>query len=212
MWTCAMPATLRESRYVWVTWLSRLMAGEISCEWAPWFRTNFKDWDRPPSDFDEAQWRVAHTRLLRDIRSARRGFGEESFVERQGQFYYERDSGLVLSGTPDLVTVTGNEGIVHDAKTGKQRASDAVQVKIYMHCLPLAHAAFRGKLLSGRVVYADHEINIPAGAVDREFVDQFEYFLDILDSNEEPERIPSEPECGFCNIGAGDCPGRFPGV
>ena len=28
----------RGGNYLWVTWLSRLMAGEVSCTWAAWFR------------------------------------------------------------------------------------------------------------------------------------------------------------------------------
>ena len=29
---------IRESVYIWVTWLSRLLVGDASCEWATWYR------------------------------------------------------------------------------------------------------------------------------------------------------------------------------
>jgi hypothetical protein len=30
----------RASPYVWTTWLSKLLVGDQSCEWATWFKTN----------------------------------------------------------------------------------------------------------------------------------------------------------------------------
>ncbi len=47
-------AVPRDGNFVWVTWLAKLMVGEVNCEWAPWFRTRYEKWDRPPSDFDES--------------------------------------------------------------------------------------------------------------------------------------------------------------
>ena len=183
------------------------MAGETSCEWAPWFRTNYQNWDRPPSDFDLTTWQIAHTRLLREIRQ--KSSAQRVLVENQAQFYYERDSGLVLSGKPDLVLLDGTDGVVVDAKTGQPKASDRIQVMIYMRCLPEAHRLMGDTELAGRVVYQDgHVIEIPPERIRGEFEDQFQYFLDILDSDDEPARVPSERECGFCNIGAGDCPER----
>ena len=39
--------------YIWVTWLTRLLAGENSCEWAAWFRAQHESWSwtRVPSGF-----------------------------------------------------------------------------------------------------------------------------------------------------------------
>lgn len=199
----------RDGKFVWVTWLSKLMVGEVSCEWAPWFRSTYQNWDRPPSDFDEAAWQAAHTRLMRDVRTARRGDDERLLVERQVQFYYQRPSGLTLSGRPDLAAINGDSALIIDAKTGQQRASDAAQVKIYMYCLPRSHALFRGKELSGKVVYQDHEINISPDSVVGEFEDQFNYWLDVLESSDPPLRVPSPGECRFCNIGLADCPERM---
>ena len=32
-------ALLRDSPYIWATWLTKLLAGENSCEWAACFRS-----------------------------------------------------------------------------------------------------------------------------------------------------------------------------
>jgi len=35
-------SVLRRSPYIWVTWLTKLMAGEAQCEWASWFKAHHK--------------------------------------------------------------------------------------------------------------------------------------------------------------------------
>ena len=57
-------------------------------------------------------------------------------------------------------------GQIIDIKTGQPRASDNVQVMIYMYALPHI-PQFRGMELDGRLVYrGGHHVDIPASAVD----------------------------------------------
>ena len=48
---------------IWVTWLTRLLAGENSCEWAGWFRVQNEiwGWERVSSGFDLVGWQVSDT-------------------------------------------------------------------------------------------------------------------------------------------------------
>jgi hypothetical protein len=73
----------RDGRFVWVTWLTRLMVGDVSCEWAPWFRSNFSDYEKAPSDFDAMTWRIDHTRLLRELRMELEAAGARVLTEKQ---------------------------------------------------------------------------------------------------------------------------------
>ncbi len=204
-------ANRRDGPYVWVTWLSKLMAGETSCEWAPWFRTHYRDHEKVPSDFDQAAWQMEHTRALRDLRVARQAAGEEVTVERQNYFQWERpNSPLVLAGTPDLICVGPDYVRVYDVKTGMPRTSHQTQVMIYMHCLRSLAPVYRDKLLHGAVTYADgNQIDIPLSAIDDRFVENFDYYLDILESPDPAEKIPSEGECRFCDIARSECPERI---
>lgn len=202
-------AELRDSPYVWVTWLASLMSGDASCEWAPWFRTHHTRWDQPPSDFDEVTYKMNHTRLLREVRHELTTASHQLLIEGQGQFYYRRGSGLTLSGKPDMVAIDqAGRGTVYDAKTGRPKASDRIQAMIYMHCLPQSHPQFSGLDLAGELVYRDHRVKIPASAINSEFVDNFNYFLDILDSGTPPVKVPSPMECRYCNIAKSECPER----
>ena len=54
----------RPNPFIWVSWLSKLMAGEKQCEWASWFRSHYI-WEKVPSGLDLAKWTADHAQLLR---------------------------------------------------------------------------------------------------------------------------------------------------
>ena len=53
----------RDGPYIWVTWLTKLLAGENSCEWGSWFRAQHEgwSWSKVPNGFDQVTWQLAHT-------------------------------------------------------------------------------------------------------------------------------------------------------
>jgi len=199
----------RDGRFVWVTWLSGIMSGERSCVWGPWFRTNYTDYAKVPSDFNEAQWMLDHTRLLTDLVGEREKLGEQVQIQGQNRFRYEHPPGLVVAGMPDLVGIAGRRATVYDAKTGQPHPSHQIQVMLYMYFLPQCMAAYRGMQLEGCVVYGDHRLPIPASAINNAFAENVFRFLDMLDADAPARRVSSEMECGFCDITSADCPERM---
>ncbi|MDP2916877.1 MAG: PD-(D/E)XK nuclease family protein [Dehalococcoidia bacterium] len=200
----------RDGLYVWVTWLSRMMSGEVTCHWAPWFRTHYTGYDRAPSDFQVAVWTAQHTQLLDEIARERSGLGEGVYREDQNQFRVRRASGLVIAGKPDLIAID-REGqcTVYDIKTGNPGHSDIMQVMLYMLLLPYSSAVYKGKSLMGCVVYKDgNRSGIPAKAIDKDFESCVTYFLNILESDTAPGQTPSPAECRFCELTTVDCPTR----
>jgi predicted RecB family nuclease len=201
-------ATRRDVPFVSVSWLAKLMAGNTACEWSAWFRANYQSWSKPPSTFNQATWQMQHTRALRELR-AQQDPGERVTVESQNEFWYRRQSGLVLKGKPDLVVSRGPVGKVFDAKTGMARTSDTVQVMIYMYCLPRCVEVHDGVEFAGCVVYSDQRVEIPAEAVNSEFAEHLHECLDMLEASIAPARAPSLSECRFCDIARPDCPDRM---
>jgi hypothetical protein len=199
----------RKSPYIWVTWLSKLMAGEQTCDWMGWFKTHHQDFDKVPSDFDLAKWTMQHNQLLRELRQDLELESTEQYMENQNGFKYTF-GGATISGKADLICHFGDGSIcVYDAKTGKERISDQLQVMIYMHLLPLSHERYLGKSLKGCVVYnLDKRIEIRAAAIDKKFIDGLHYYLDILLREDPPGRAPSKSECRFCDIPKSECPER----
>jgi len=200
----------RDGLYVWVTWLSKFMAGETTCEFAPWFKSHYQNYEKAPSGLDLARWQIDHTRISRDVRIEREGAGDQVLVERQTQFNWQRpNSDLVLGGKPDMIAIGDKTIRVIDIKTGQPKASHQVQVMIYMYCLPKDAPVYRDRILTGQLVYNSERVDILPTAIDAKFEEQFNYFLDIIDTPDMALKIPSMMECRDCDITKADCDERI---
>ena len=159
----------RDNVYVWVTWLSRLLVGDASCEWASWYRAHYSGYARASRDFSLSTWKMHHTRLLNDVRDRLEAKGHTVTTERANWFRLQGGSGAMVAGQADLVSVSPDDQItVYDVKTGAQRDSDVAQVMIYMYALPLvADSPWTNTSPNGCVVYGDGtEIHRPSTAID----------------------------------------------
>ena len=76
---------------------------------------------------------------------------------------------------------------------------------LYMYAIPRALGQFRGIDFNGKLVYTDHEIDIPASAVDDNFVGNMSQLIRRIASGTPARRVPSRMECGFCDITSADC-------
>lgn len=198
----------RNKPYIWVTWLSKLLVGDSSCEWAVWFKAHYTRYQKMPNDFDMPTWQMRHTAMLGDLRDKLSGNGRRLFLERQNKFALDGRS-ATLGGTADLVAAGDTTATVYDTKTGAPNDAHRVQVMLYMYALPRAKPEFEGVTFDGMVVYEDHEIVIPASAIDDEFVGMMaRQILRVSDKKAAP-KIPSATECAFCEITASDCPERI---
>lgn len=186
------------------------MAGEVSCQWAPWFRTHYTDFDKAPPNFQLAVWTAEHNQLLNELEKERRGLQEGTFRESQNQFRVRRPSGMAISGRPDLITIDQNGLVkIYDVKTGTPRHSDVIQVMLYMILLPFFSPLYKGKQPGGCVVYKNgNRSEIPAKAIDADFQGLVTHFLNIVESPEPPGRTPGAMECQYCDITDEDCEER----
>jgi len=203
----------RNGVYVWVTWLSKLMAGETTCQWSSWFKAHHTEYSRAPGDFQLAAWTAEHTRILDEVSKEREKLGETAYKEGQNKFLAKRPSGLAVAGTPDLISMEPISGhcTVFDIKTGNPRQSDIIQVALYMMFLPYATGLYKGKKLDGCVVYKTGRSEVPHHIIDDKFKKNVTYFLDILESSIPPSKLPSHTGCSWCDLTAADCPERVDG-
>ena len=91
----------RTHPYISATWLPRLLTGEKSCEWAIWFKANYQNWTRLPSNFDQIQWLLEHTNLLNEQKLQWQDRGHEVYVESQNSFRLEGQT-ATLAGRPEV--------------------------------------------------------------------------------------------------------------
>jgi|SRR5579859_365165 len=203
--------TPRDGNYVWVTWLSKLMASEVLCTWAPWFKAHYTGYAKAPGTFELAQWQVDHTQLLLELVEERRALGERIFKENQNKFQVRLSPTVKLSGTPDLIAVASDGSVtVFDAKTGKPKKSDQIQMMLYLLCLPSALPQYKRKKLNGCLVYSNGDrADVPFESLTPEFKESARFFIDLLDTDVVPDRSPSPAECHYCDISSEDCPERI---
>ena len=200
----------RESPYIWVTWLSKLMAGDTSCEWASWFKVRHesRSYRKTPSTFDEAVWRLEHTAQLGRLRERLDASGKTLSVENQNRFALRGETATV-GGKPDLIAASDDDTTVYEIKTSQPRVADKVQVITYMYAIPLAFPEYRNTTIDGVVVYKDHEVPVPPDAVTDEFKGELVELIHRLSAATPALRVPSATECGYCEITADDCPDRI---
>ena len=202
----------RANPYVWVTWLTKLLVGENSCEWAACFRANHEgySYEKVPSTFDATGWQLNHTALINHLREQLESDGKTVFTENQNSFTL-RGASATLGGKPDLITIDGATGTIYDAKTGRPSPSHHIQVMVYMYAVPKVLRQFKGVEFNGKVVYNDHEVSIPAEAINETFVANLGDLVKRIASAVPARKVPSAMECGFCNITKADCPDRTAG-
>lgn len=191
--------------YVHVTWVSKLLSGDNSCEWAVWQKAHYGAPKRSRSDLDG--WIIKHTALLQKTRARFEKEGLRAFTEDQNKFTLRANT-ADLGGKPDLV-LTGADNFICDIKTGQPKTSDRMQVMMYMYALSRASNRFKGIQFSGMVVYEDYHDFIPAEAIDNTFVDSFASLIRRISSETPARVVPSVRECRFCDFTIDICQARM---
>ena len=110
-------AERRETPYIWVTWLTELMAGERDCEWASWFKAQHegRSWE-PVPDKGLALWKLKHTALLEQYRAMMEDAGCTVTSEGQNKF--------VLKGQLGNAERTAGPGGVERFRSNHRRYQD----------------------------------------------------------------------------------------
>ena len=198
----------RPSPFIWVTWLSKLMAGERQCQWASWFRCHY-EWNKMPSGCDLARWTADHAELVRSRKAVLEAQGFTVYTEEQNSFTLMGTAGIQVSGKPDIVAIRGQEAFVEDCKTGNPRHSDHLQVLVYMLSLPLVEGHCKGRRLEGRIVYKSMVVDVPSSRIDDDLRQLFRKTILTIGGQEPAKKVPSWGECRYCDISKADCPERI---
>ena len=205
-------STRRSNPYLHATWVAKALVGEKSFLWAYWYKANNQGYAKTLSDFDSARWNMEHTELLNELVEQLERQGCQVFIERQNAFRVEsRRSRVVIRGTPDVIAVhPDGRAVIYDVKTGQPGASHTAQVQIYMYLVPRARESrWKGTVFEGAIVYRDgNRVELPAKSVNEAFVSKITQFVRKMTSPLPARKVPSLPECGWCDIGKADCPQR----
>lgn len=209
----------RNKVFIWISWLAKLMAGEIQCEHSCWFKSHFS-FDKLPSDFNLVRWTMDHNALVHKTRDELELQGYKVTIEDQNSFKVIVNEALV-SAKPDIVAVRTIptrreltvEKLVIDCKTGRPKNSDQVQVLLYMMYLPHTHQSLTTEELQrlpweGRVVYKKTAVPVPSVMLTKSLIAIAKDTIGKL-SGACARKVPSERECRKCDISESDCPERL---
>ncbi len=204
----------RANPYTYATWLSKAMAGEHQCHYAGWFKSHFT-FKAEKRDFNLDAWTAEHTAMVHDTAAELRESGFKVYLEDQNTMRVRGQGGAVLVCKPDIVAVKDETALVVDCKTGNPRASDTLQVRLYMHLLGewSTHPARRCHRILGEVRYKPDRgdpVRLPHAAADgvSELVKRY---MQVFLSASPPDPLPSARECRFCELGKVFCPDRIEG-
>ena len=187
----------RENPYIYVTWLTKLIAGESQCAWASWFKAHHT-YDKLPSDFNTAKWTADHNSLLLRRKEELVQKGYEVFTEDQNKFTLQSKTGISLGGKADIVALNDTTACVEDAKTGSPKNSDHIQVIIYMMVLPLAIPRYKDRKFDGRIVYKNNIVDIPHKALDEAFKERFKIMIQKIGGIGGTDNVRKVPSWGEC--------------
>jgi hypothetical protein len=203
-------AAARGNPYVWVTWISKVLAGETNCLWSAWFRAHY-NFRKLPADFDFENWRHQHSTMVHQQAAHLRSEGWTVYIEKQNDFKLVSPASVTLAGVPDIVAANGEQAVIIDCKTGAPRPFHQYQVLSYMLSLPHART-YSGLPIAGRLVYPHEAREITHDNLDASFRSNFRLMMNLIGGRYAPPRVPSPGECGFCDIGLDDCDEREPGT
>lgn len=205
-----MTISARHKPYVWVTWITGVLAGEDQCQFAPWLQAHFKI-DKVDRGFDLAGWKADHNLMVQARAAELRAAGWIVSVEDQNAFKKVGRT-AILAGKADLVARRAGDGLIVDCKGGKPKDSDFWQVIVYLDMLPYmdaAAAALEPTLWRGEVCYRDHRITIEPEELNDSRRQRIYELMRTLGGDTRPPKVPSVRECAFCDVSKGDCPERM---
>lgn len=212
----------RKFPYIWVTWITGLLAGDDLCQWAAWFKAHNQGYDKRARS-DGAllvQWKAAHAEQVRDRAAQLQAEGWLVFLEQQNRLRL-RGHVAELAGAADIVAVkmpaegagpkAPVEALIVDVKSGKERDKDVWQVFVYMRFLPLVHDVLRHYqdrlVLHGEVRYPNGSVEFNGKSINEKSQARIKAVIQTVAGVDQPRRVPSESECLYCDIA--QCPDRI---
>jgi hypothetical protein len=192
----------RESPFAWVTWISKLLAGENPCDFSVWFQAHYRGYDTMPDSGKMALWTIEHSSKLRQRAQALRTAGYTVTVEDQNAATYRTKGGLTVGYKPDLIAWSDTLGSkIVEVKTGQPRTSDTIQLLLYM---------MMSRVKAGELYYSRTGRTIALGeeAADKNFLRNLDETLTRILAVDPPLKVPGR-NCRFCKITKGDCEERI---
>jgi hypothetical protein len=199
-----MPAdSPRNKNYIWVTWITGLLAGSCRCEYAAWYKAHYRYAKLPREDGDLSTWKKDHAEMLVARVNALEADGWAVKIEDENAFQLKGRT-AILAGKPDLVATRGLEAIVVDEKSGEPKPEHVWQVLIYLYALQRVDSFVSAldAALGGELEYRGHSVPVPLAQLDTQATARITRTIQITAAPDPPPTTASIAECLWCDIKA----------
>lgn len=191
--------------FIWISWITGLLAGSNQCTWAAWYKARFK-YDKVKDNFDLEAWGADHDAMVQRRVKEFEADGHKVRVENQNWLRVPGET-AILVGKPDIIAERGGQFTSADGKTGDPSKKDWFQQSLYLYMIPKAwhNAHLR---LTGEVFYkSGSRVEVHPEEFTKERKQEAFNLIRLIAQPVTPQRTPSVAECRFCDIG--DCPERM---
>ncbi len=193
----------RPTPYVHVSWLAKIMAGDVACQWQYWFQAHQR-LTKKRAVMEFAGYQVDHTRMLSELRKELVAAGLRPHLEYTVR-WMPPSGAATVHGKIDCWVMGDNGATVYECKSGQPHGYDQVQTMLYMYTLSHDGRA-RVDRVRGVLVYKDERCPLPP--LPTSFESDIDYFVDLLTTETPPALEPGE-SCAYCNLTRADCPYRL---
>ncbi|MFH1283015.1 MAG: Dna2/Cas4 domain-containing protein [bacterium] len=178
---------------MYVTSLSKLLAGEENCLFKIWYKMRNKIQDEISKEL--VLWKMNHTSMLNElIKTLKDG-------EIKREFWLGLDilNGN-LRGSIDLLHIKDEMVEIHECKSGQERHSDQLQILIYLFMFKKMDS-YKDKEIKGILHYNERDVHFNLNDIPDDLQILIEKQAEIL-LNDDPPNKYAGGSCKWCKI---DC-------
>lgn len=189
----------RGKTFIHPSWLAKALAGDRHCDYSLHLQANYKI-PKTDRDFDLLAYKSKHQAAIERTVKPLISQGYQVHIENANSFWVNSGN-AVISGTPDIIAIKGDDVIIIDNKTGKPRACDQEQVKLYMALIVSVKLHGITKIPLGKVIYDNYSpVVIFPEEITEEFRARARNLVKMLKSTTIPLPTPSYRECQWCPV------------
>ena len=191
---------IRSRPYVWVTWITGLLATTDKCYWKAWVKSHYQLPKAVQTPDDKArldEWMRKHDSMTVARAKRLQTEGWTVRVEDQNSFKLEGGS-ATLSGKPDIVATKDMIALIVDEKAGKAKDQYVWQVLLYMLATSMTY--LKGYTIRGEIEYPETSVNVHPSQLSESNRARIVEVMAIVGGEKEPKTSPSREECMYCDI------------
>ncbi len=188
----------RGKPFVWITWVTGLMAGSDQCAYPGWMHSHYKDVPEHANNFDLDRWKADHDERVKARATEFEATGHKVRLESENWIRVGGDTATLI-GKPDIIASEGGQYTIADSKK-KQHTKDLWQIWTYLYMLPKAWKA-PGLRITGELFYENGQrVVVMPQEFDAARKKTAFGIIRLMGEAVPPQKTPSIPECAKCTL------------